>query len=107
MNFSVIVMISRKERRIQRALGTEGGMPPTIYARIRKRAHRLQRWIHSYTYRWTVDAFWQWCAFKLPKKLAYHCTIRVWAHATTCPSGRTEIAGETTMENAIKRWEKE
>ena len=102
-----MVMISRKERRMQRALGTEDGMPPTIYARARMEVQALRWWINSYTYKWSMTAFWQWLAFKLPKKLVYHCAIRVWAHATTCPSGRTEIAGETTMENAIKRWEKE
>ncbi len=97
-------IISRKERQIQKALGTEEGMPLTIIQRI-----KWLWWQHitSRTYKWSVDAFWQWFAFKLPKRLVYHCTIRAWAHATTCPSGCKECAHETTMDNAIKRWEKE
>lgn len=96
-------MIS-KERKIQRALGTEDGMSPTIRYRI-----KWWWWNHvtAHTYKWTIDTFWQWFAFKLPKKLVYHCTIRVWAHATTCRSGRNEIVHVTAMDNALKRWEKE
>ena len=97
-------MISRKERKIQRALGTEEDMPPTIGARI-----KWLWWNHitSHTYKWTIDIFCQWLAFKLPKRLVYHCTIRAWAHATTCPSGRNEVVHDTTVDNALKRWEKE
>ncbi|KKL24469.1 hypothetical protein LCGC14_2415010 [marine sediment metagenome] len=98
-------MLSRKERRVQKALGTEDGMPPTI----RK---RLQWWYWNrikfgIMRHWTMDNFWQWLAFKLPKKLVYHSAIRTWAHATTCPSGLKECASTTTMSDTIKRWEKE
>ena len=103
MNFFKIKMISRKERQVQKALGTEDSMPPTIY----RRAQYLWWGIVDKTYKWRGGAFWQWLAFKLPKKLVYHCTIRTWAHATTCPSGRKENVYETTMENALVRWEKE
>ena len=94
----------RKERKIQRALGTEDGMSPTIWYRI-----KWFWWSHVtiHTYKWTKDTFYQWLAFKLPKKLVYHCTIRIWAHATQCPSGLKECASTTTMGNALKRWEKE
>jgi len=97
-------MIKRKERKIQRALGTEDGMPPTIRRRI-----KLWWLLHVTinTYKWTKDAFYMWLAYKLPKNLVYFCTIRVWAHATTCPSGRNEIVGETTVDIALRRWEKE
>lgn len=98
-------MISRKERRIQKALGTEDGMPPTIYFQI-----KCWWWKHitAYTYKWLHwDTLWQWLAFRLPKKLVYHCAIRIWAHATTCPSGCKEVVGETTVNDAIRRWEKE
>ncbi|MEA3338569.1 MAG: hypothetical protein U9R15_01255 [Chloroflexota bacterium] len=95
-------MISKKERKIQRALGTVDSMPPTIYELIRNWTARW--WLYHITI--YKPTFWQWLAFKLPKKLVYHCTIRVWAHATTCPDGRTEIVHETTVDNALTRWEK-
>ncbi len=100
-------MISRKERKIQKALGTEDSMPPTICKQI---WWHISGWwwchITAKTYKWRGGAFWQWLAFKLPKELVYHCAIRVWAHATTCPSGCSEEAGETTMNDAIQRWKK-
>lgn len=104
MPFFVEIMISRKERKIQRALGTEDGMPPTIRYRV-----KWWWWNHvtSHTYKWTMSAVYQWCAFKLPKNLVYHCVIRVWAHATTCPSGNGEDVTITTVSDALKRWEKE
>lgn len=96
-------IISRKERQVQKALGLGDDMPPTIYYRI---SYWVRRHITCYTYKWTGDNFWQWFAFKLPKKLVYHCTIRAWAHATTCAEGRNEVAFDTTVDNALKRWEK-
>lgn len=102
------MMISSKERQVQKALGTEDSMPPTICKQIR---WHISAWwwnhITSHTYKYRGDAFWQWLAFKLPKNLVKHATIRLWAHATTCSSGRNEIVGDTTVENAVKRWEKE
>ena len=102
-------MISRKERRIQKALGVEDGIPLAIHKRIYK---RIQLWWwaniwYTYKHKWTMNVFWQWLAFKLPKRLVAHYTIRVWAHATQCPSGCGEVVGVTTVENAIKRWENE
>lgn len=97
-------MISRKERRIQEALGLGGDIPLTI----RKRIKNWWWWhISINTYKYTMDEFWRWLAFKLPKRLVYHSTIRTWAHATTCSSGCKENACDTTMDNAIRRWEKE
>ena len=108
MNFSVVTMISRKERRILKALGTENGMPPTIYKRIYRRICYWW-WAHItiYTYKWAVDEFWRRLSYKLPKNLVYHCAIRIWAYATSCPSGYGEDVTITTMNDAIKRWEKE
>ncbi len=101
-------MISKKERRIQKALGTEDGMPPTIYKYILFHCRGVWwKYITMNLYKYTWTAFYQWLAFKLPKKLVYHCAIRVWAYATTCSSGRKENACITTMSDAIKRWEKE
>lgn len=97
------IMISRKERRLQKALGTEDSMPLTIRKRV---LHWYWQHITVHTYKWTIDEFWGWLAYKLPKKLVWHATIRLWPYATTCPSGCNEIAGDTTVENAIKRWEK-
>lgn len=102
-------MISRKERRVQEALGLGDDIPPTICNHIR---HVYKWWWYNYvtihTYKWLhCNAFWQWLAFRLPKKLVYHCAIRIWAHATTCPSGCNETVHETTVDNAIRRWEKE
>lgn len=97
-------MISKKERRIQKALGLEDDMPLTIYKRMQYWWWRVTYYIK---YRLTSDRFWQWLAFKLPKNLVYHSTIRAWAHATTCPSGRGENVWDTTVDNALKRWEKE
>lgn len=97
-------IISRKERKIQKALGLEDDMTPTT----RKRVQHWWWWhITSRTYKYTKEEFWRWLAFKLPKKLVYHCTIRIWTYATTCPSGCKEIVLDTTIDNALKRWEKE
>lgn len=98
-------MISRKERRIQKALGTEDGIPPTIYWQV-----KYWWWFHVVyvvKYKWTIDEFWRLLSYKLPKKLIYHCAIRIWAHATSCPSGYNEDVTITTMDDAIRRWEKE
>lgn len=49
-------MISRKERRIQKALGTEDSMPPTLH-------YRMKCWwenviiIRMYKYSNSIDAF--------------------------------------------------
>lgn len=100
----MIKILSRKERRIQKALGTEEDMPPTIWRRA-----QFWWWRHMtpHTYKWTIDEFWHWLAFKLPRKLIYYSAIRIWAHATQCPSGCKENVYVTTMDNALKRWEKE
>ena len=103
-------MISRKERRVQKALGTEDSMPPTIYKRVYKRIYYWGWCLHeTYSYRrWVKNGyFWQWLAWKLPKRLVYHCGIRIWARATCHGSGCKEDITITTMNNAIRRWEKE
>ena len=98
-------MISRKERRIQEALGLGEDIPKTLYVQA-----KWWWWfyvVYTVKYKWTIDEFWRRLSYKLPKKLIYHCAIRIWAHVTTCSSGRNEAVHETTMDNAIKRWEKE
>ena len=97
-------MISRKEREVQKALGLENDIPPTIYKRV-----KYWWWYQSghYKWEWRSWTFYQWLAPKLPRKLVYFVAIRVWAYATTRPSSSGECVGETTMDNAIKRWEKE
>lgn len=96
--------MTRKERRIQKALGLGDDIPPTIFDNI-------QFWIYWKKLRvkhffWERE-YWRWIASRLPKKLVYYCTIRVWAHATTCPSGSGEDVTITTVSDAIQRWEKE
>lgn len=101
-------MISRKERRIQKALGLEDDMPLTICKHVR---YLCKGWwwchITAKTYKWRGDAFWQWLAFKLPKKLVYHGAIRLWAHATCCDEAQklNECVHDTTVDDAIRRWE--
>ena len=97
-------MISRKERRIQKALGLGDDIPPTIYWQVK---YWWWRHITIYTYKWAIDEFWRRLAIKLPKKLVYYAIIRAWAHATSCPSGYGEDVTITTMDNAIRRWDKE
>lgn len=63
-------------------------------------------WNHKMKFReFLKEGIWRWIAFKLPKKLVYHCTIRIWAHATCCDEGKNECVDETTVSNAISRWE--
>lgn len=96
-------MISRKERRVQKALGLGDDIPPTIFFNI-------QLWVYIKKQRikcFFQEEFWQWLAFKLPRKLVYHCGIRIWARATTHGSGYGEDVTITTMDDAIRRWEKE
>lgn len=95
--------MTRKERRIQEALGLGDDIPPTIFDNI-------QFWVYCKKFRvkyFFWEGFWQWLSSRLPKKLVYYCIIRVWAHATTCPSGSGEDVTITTVDNAIQRWEKE
>lgn len=49
------------------------------------------------------DAFWLWLAWCVPKKLAYWCTIRLGANATTGQySG--QVVPELKFMDALKRW---
>ena len=100
----MVKMISKKERRVQEALGLGDDIPPTIYWQI-----KYWVWLHItiYTYEWVIDEFWRRLSYKLPKKLIYHCAIRIWAYATSCPSDYNEDVTITTMDDAIRRWEKE
>ncbi len=46
-----------------------------------------------------------WFVWKLPRRLVYWATIRLWAHATTCPEGCNETPDETNFFDALRRWE--
>lgn len=51
-----------------------------------------------------TERFFMWLAWRLPRKLAYFATIRVFAHGTTGPYGHTE-APALTIADALQRWE--
>lgn len=51
-----------------------------------------------------TERFWTWFAWKLPKRLAYWCTIRVCSAATLPPYG-DQVVPELTAMDALKRWE--
>ncbi len=52
----------------------------------------------------TAEKFWIWVAWKLPRPLAYWCSIRVGVHATTGPYGDT-VVPELPMMDMLKRWD--
>ena len=92
--------MTRKEKKVQKALGLLE-YPSTI------REH-IDLWTWRYKIKFDiflVEGIWRWLAFKLPRKLVYHVAIRLWAHATCCDEGKNEQPGETTLDNAIRRWE--
>jgi len=53
-----------------------------------------------------AEKFWIWLSWKMPRKLAYWCAIRVGAHATTGKYGDTVVPGLSMMD-MFKRWEGE
>lgn len=100
-------MISRKERRIQKALGLGRDIPPTYFEQF-----KAWGWYNfcvqpQVYWRYFYGEFWQWIAFKLPRKLVYHIAIRLWAHATCCDEAQklNECVHDTTVDDAIRRWE--
>jgi hypothetical protein len=50
--------------------------------------------------------FYQWLAFKLPRRLVYWCAIRLIAFATTGKYGST-VVPELTAMDALQRYELE
>ena len=94
------MLLKRKERRVQKALGL-AEYPFTIREHI-----DFWVWDHKMKfYEFLKDGIWRWIAFKLPRKLVYHVVIRLWAHATCCDEGKNECVHDTTVDNAIRRWE--
>lgn len=94
--------MTRKERRVQKALGLGRDIPPTYFERF-----KVWGWYNFCARRrlYFQEKFWRQLAFKLPKKLVYHCTIRTWVYATTCDEGKNECVCDTTVDNALRRWE--
>ncbi len=52
----------------------------------------------------TIEKFWFWLAWLVPRKLAYFCTIRLGAHATTGQYSNT-VVPEVTYMDVLKAWE--
>ena len=52
-----------------------------------------------------IDKFWQWLAFRLPRRLAYWAAIRVGAYATSGPQYGTTVVPELTYMEALRRWD--
>lgn len=50
-----------------------------------------------------AERFWMSIAWALPRKLAYWCALRVWAHGTQ-GKWSNQIVPELTCAEAIKRW---
>lgn len=52
-----------------------------------------------------TDKFFQWLAWRMPRKLVYFCAIRLGAAATTGQYGDTEVPA-LLFTDALKRWDK-
>jgi hypothetical protein len=52
----------------------------------------------------TKDRFCLWLSFKLPRRLAYWCAVRVNSAATVGRWGN-EFPDQTSVVTALKRWE--
>ncbi len=50
-----------------------------------------------------IERLTMWFAWQLPRRLAYWCTIRVVAHATTGPYSSQDVPELKAMD-ALKRW---
>jgi hypothetical protein len=50
------------------------------------------------------ERFYEWLANHLPRKVAYHCAIRVGVHATSGRYARIEVPALMFMD-ALKRWD--
>lgn len=51
------------------------------------------------------DKFWHWTARHLPRRLAYWCTIVVWAHATRVHPARS--CPGLTVDTILRAWDME
>jgi hypothetical protein len=63
------------------------------------------KWMFLFWWRPKADKFWLGLARRVPKKLAYWCTIVVGAHATSGKYDKAEVPALTLME-ALNRWGK-
>ena len=52
-----------------------------------------------------IEKFYQWLAFKLPRRLVYHCAIRLGANATVGKYS-SQVVHELNFLDALERWEK-
>lgn len=50
-----------------------------------------------------MDKFYQWLAFRLPKRLAYWCYIRIHSYATVTKF-KDKIPDEVTWHQALEAW---
>jgi hypothetical protein len=53
----------------------------------------------------TMEKFWMWVAWRLPRRLAYWCAVRVAAFATTGVYGEGVAVPDLTVMDALRRWE--
>lgn len=53
-----------------------------------------------------VELSAMWIAWRVPRWLAYWCTIRLAAHATQGPWSKQSVP-ELTCADALKRWERD
>ncbi len=51
------------------------------------------------------EKLWVWLAWHMPRKLAYWCTMRLIAHATSGKYGDTLVPGITAID-VLTRWDK-
>lgn len=68
---------------------------------------RYLKQLFIWKYRTLADKFWLGLARRVPKKLAYWCTIVVGAHATSgkFSNATPEVPALTLME-ALNRWDR-
>ena len=51
-----------------------------------------------------MEKFYQWLAFKLPKRLVYWCYIRVHSYATTTEEFKDKTPDEVNWHQALEAW---
>ncbi len=51
------------------------------------------------------ENFWRWLAWRVPRRLAYWCALRIVANATTGVYGRQHPDALLAMD-ALERWDK-
>jgi len=51
-----------------------------------------------------MKKFYEWLAWRLPRKLVYYCAVRLMAYATTGRWGH-EFPDQVRMMKALERWD--